>query len=288
MQFGMIVPIFGEFADPHALADLAHEAEAAGWDGFFIWDHIATAGSPAGASTQAEALADPWIALAAIALRTSRIRFGPMVTPLPRRRPWKVAREAVTLDHLSGGRLILPVGSGYSGIIEEEFATFGEETDARVRAAQLDEGLAILAGLWSGMPFRHDGTYYQVRETLFLPKPVQAPRIPVWVAATWPHKAPLRRAARWDGVRAVKGRGRMSPDEVREMVAYIAAHRATEAPFEVAIGGTLPLEDRAAAAAEAAPYAEAGATWWIEGSGPRGAGIAFTRERLRCGPPHVG
>lgn len=284
MQFGMIAPIYGEHADPHALADLAHEAESAGWDGIFLWDHIATATSPGGVSTQPEPLADPWIALAAIALRTTRIRFGPMVTPLPRRRPWKVAREAVTLDHLSGGRLILTVGSGYAGIIDEEFATFGEETDARVRAAQLDEGLAILAGLWSGEPFAYDGAHYHVRETVFLPTPVQKPRIPLWVAVTLPHKAPLRRAARWDGVRAVKEEGRLTPDDVREMVAYIGAHRVTDTPFEVVIGGAVPGDDRVKAEAIVATYAAAGATWWIEGV-PRGGGIERTRQRLRQGPP---
>lgn len=287
MQFGVIAPIFGEFADPRALAELARDAEAAGWDGFFLWDHIATATSPGGISTRPEPLADPWIALTTIALLTTRIRFGPMVTPLPRRRPWKVAREAVTLDHLSGGRLILPVGSGYAGIIDEEFAAFGEESDARVRAAQLDEGLEILAGLWSGESFAFDGAHYRVRETVFLPKPIQVPRIPLWVAATLPHKAPLRRAARWDGVRVVKDGGGLTPDDVREMIAYIGAHRATDAPFDVVIGGMLPLEDSARAAAIVAPFAVAGATWWIDVTGRRGDGIASARQRIRQRPPRV-
>src|SRR5689334_12104356 len=135
MQFAIDIPHFGPFSDPNLVAELAHEAEEAGWNGFFLWDHLNYKhdGSPA-----AVEIADPWILLTAIALRTKSIKLGPMVTPLPRRRPWKVARETVTLDHLSGGRLIFGAGLGFQ---PGDFTAFAEETDPRVRAEKLDESL---------------------------------------------------------------------------------------------------------------------------------------------------
>src|SRR5689334_13471095 len=177
---------------------MARDAEAAGWDGFFLWDHVILWPTPT---------CDPWVALAAVALATERVRIGPLVTPLPRRRITKLARETVTLDHLSNGRLVLGVGIGL-GPWEWEY--LGEETDLRTRGAMLDEGLELLTKLWSGEPVMHEGRFYTCRgdkgpndptpiPTPFLPRPVQ-PRIPVWVAGTWPKKPPFRRAARWDGV----------------------------------------------------------------------------------------
>lgn len=285
MRFGLTTWIYADFADPRTVATLAREAELAGWDGFFVWDHLASAGSPAGISAGTERLADPWITLAAIAIATERIRIGPMVTPLPRRRPWKVAREAVTLDHLSGGRLILSVGAGFPGILEEEFARFGEETDARARAAMLDEGMQVIAGLWSGAPFAFDGVHYRLRDTVFLPTPVQTPRIPLWVAGTWPHKAPFRRAARWDGVRVAITGGALTPEDVREMVAYIGEHREADTPFDVVVSAPVPREDPAEAADIAARFADAGGTWWLDLLAPSGAGIEATVRRIRRGPP---
>jgi alkanesulfonate monooxygenase SsuD/methylene tetrahydromethanopterin reductase-like flavin-dependent oxidoreductase (luciferase family) len=176
MQYGIYLPNFGDEISPRALADLACEAEQAGWDGFFLWDHILYS------KTQKLRMVDPWIALAAMAMKTERIRLGTSVTPLPRRRPWKLARETVSLDHLSNGRLILSVGLGEPG--DAEFGQFGEETDIKVRAAKLDVGLDVLAGLWRGKSFSYQGKYYQVQKTVFLPPPVQTPRIPVWVGGS--------------------------------------------------------------------------------------------------------
>ncbi|HEX5505888.1 MAG TPA: LLM class flavin-dependent oxidoreductase [Thermomicrobiales bacterium] len=281
MQYGISVPNFADYADPRALADLARDAEAAGWDGFFLWDHILFD------TAWRLPLADPWVALAAVAASTTRVRLGPLVTPLARRRPWKVARETVTLDHLSGGRLILGVGLGYPP--GAEFGQFGEETDNRVRARKLDEGLDILTGLWSGEPFAYAGEQYRLQETVFLPRPVQRPRIPIWVAGYWPNRAPFRRAARWDGV--CPGSLNTSWDELmpladlRATLAYIRAHRAGAAPYDVVVGGYTPGDDRAAGAAVVAPYAAAGVTWWIENiHGLRGPFDAM-RERVRQGPP---
>lgn len=145
MKFGIDIPIHGHYSDPNLLVDLAVEAEGAGWDGFFVWDHITMVG-------KAPRVTDPWIVLAAVAAKTELIRMGTMVTPLARRRPWKVARETVAIDHLSQGRLILGVGLGAMG--KAEFDALGEEAEARIRAEKLDEGLALLVALWSGEKVR--------------------------------------------------------------------------------------------------------------------------------------
>ncbi len=213
MLFGLDVSNYGEYADPRTLAGLAREAEESGWDGFFIFDHILPTdfGAP---------LFDPWITLAAIAMNTERLRIGPMVTPVPRRRPRKLARETVSLDHLSNGRLILGVGLG--GPPDREFETFDESGDARVRAGLLNEGVDVLAGMWTGEPFAYEGEHYRVKEQVFLPTPVQSPRIPVWVSAKWRNRAPLRRAARWDGVFPIPHDGEhVTPEDLRSVVRYV-------------------------------------------------------------------
>jgi alkanesulfonate monooxygenase SsuD/methylene tetrahydromethanopterin reductase-like flavin-dependent oxidoreductase (luciferase family) len=230
---------------------------------------------------------DPWVALTAAAMTTRRIRLGTLVTPLPRRRPWKLARETVTLDRLSGGRLVLGVGIGDPA--DREYADFGEDADPKARARRLDEGLAVLTGLWSGEPFSFEGEFYRVREAIFQPRPVQSPRIPIWVGGFWPSKPPMRRAARWDGVNPLKrtsdGFPALTPDDVRDLMAYIDAFREGDAPFDVVISGETPGDDRARAGEHVAAYAAAGATWWIEVlDGYRGP-FAATRERVRQEPP---
>ncbi len=276
MRFGLELAPWGECADPRVLARLARIAETSGWDGFFLWDSMLH--DPAGL-----AKADPWIALAAVATSTERIRIGPMVTPLPRRRPWKVAREAATLDRLSGGRLVLGVGLGDPSL--EEFAWFGEAgEDHRTRAGMLDEGLAILAGLWSGEPFAFAGEYYRLHEMTFLPTPVQSPRIPIWVGGWWPNQAPMRRAARWDGVHPGRLDGGLTPDDLSAVVATIRRHRVGDAPFDVVVADPVEVGTEAAADRVRA-FQQAGATWWLSKPGPRPAGEI---ERLvRQGPPRL-
>ncbi len=170
MKYGLYIPPMNEYASARVLADLAKDAEQAGWEGFFTWDHIAPGWT--------NRVVDPWVAFSAIAMNTRQIRFGPMVTPLARRRPWKLARETVSVDHLSDGRLTLGVGSGGG---EAEFGAFGEVSDLKQLGEQLDEGLEVLTGLWSGETFHYDGRYYHVKETCFQPAALQKPRIPVWV-----------------------------------------------------------------------------------------------------------
>lgn len=256
MKYGLYVPNFGNAISAQSLADLAQNAEQAGWDGFFIWDHILHSKS------QALPLVDPWISLAAMAVQTKRIRIGTTITPIARRRPWKLARETVTLDHLSHGRLILGVGLGEPP--QADFAQFGEEPGAKIRAEKLDEGLEILAGLWSGKPFQYQGKHYQVEKTVFLPKPVQQPRIPIWVGGFLPHQRPFLRAARWDGAFPLKSGGALQPKEIRELRTFIANHRDTTDPFDIVIMGYTHPKDPARTTKTIEKFSQAGATWWLE------------------------
>lgn len=288
MYFGLYIPPFGDYADARLVSRLARDAEEAGWDGIFLWDHLVM--------SWPDPVVDPWVALTAIAMNTERIRFGTMVTPLTRRRPWVLARQTVSLDHLSGGRLILGVGLGYSP--EPDFTGFGEVAGPRERGAMLDEALAVLTGLWRGEPFKYDGKCYHVAETLFLPAPLQTPRIPIWLSGLWPNKPPFRRAARWDGVfplNAGSVETDMTPAQYVEMIEYIARHRTAASPFDIVHRGTTPGQDLAQDAAIVRPFAEAGVTWWLECIDPwrcgwRGSGrwpLEAMRERVRIGPPIV-
>jgi alkanesulfonate monooxygenase SsuD/methylene tetrahydromethanopterin reductase-like flavin-dependent oxidoreductase (luciferase family) len=282
VRYGIYAPNFGDYGDPRTLAALARETEEAGWDGFFVWDHLQFFDP----DQRVPPVADPWVALSAIAVATDRIRLGPMVTPVTRRRPWKLARETASLDRLSGGRLILGVGLG--GSTDADFARFGEETDAGVRARKLDEGLAVLAGLWSGEPFGFQGEHYRVRETTFLPTPVQSPRVPIWVAGQWPNRAPMRRAVRWDGVFPAKQTFEvMEPDELREVVAHLRPHRDSDTPFDVVLAGETPGDHSDKGASVVAPYAEAGLTWWLEALHDHRGPLEAMRERIRRGPPEL-
>lgn len=272
MRYGLSVPNIGEAA---TLVELGIEADRAGWDGFFVWDHMRfTAEFPV-------PVFDPWVALGAIAARTERVRLGTLVTPVARRRPWKLARETVTLDHLSRGRAVLGVGLGYPP--DADFELLGEDPDDRARAAKLDEGLEVLTRLWSGEPVDFAGRHFHVHETRFLPTPLQRPRIPIWVAGMWPNRAPLRRAARFDGVVPIKAeRGlptALGADELAEVVAYVREHRTTDDPFEVVHGGAPDLGAIAASQV-------AGATWYLPDAGVEGPGWEGpTLDLIRAGPP---
>jgi alkanesulfonate monooxygenase SsuD/methylene tetrahydromethanopterin reductase-like flavin-dependent oxidoreductase (luciferase family) len=250
----MTLPPLGALADPHYLIELAQAAEAAGWDGFFLWDTVIH-------DEQGYPVAEPWTALAAIATVTSRLRLGVMITPLARRRPWQVARQVLTLDHLSHGRVIF--GAGLGGA-EHDFDWFGEEPDLKLRAAMLDEGLQIVRGLWSGKRTGLAGKHYTVAPVQFLPPPVQ-PHIPIWIGGMWPNLRPMQRAAQFDGVFALKGGFPMTPEEFAAVKAYIEPRRPDPAaPFDYVAAGNTPGDDPVAGAAHVAPYIAAGATWWLE------------------------
>ncbi|MVA75204.1 LLM class flavin-dependent oxidoreductase [Auraticoccus sp. F435] len=283
MKFGMNVPIFGEYADVRLLAELAVDAERAGWDGFWVWDHIQWSGEGEGEPRQPAV--DPTVALALVAASTSRVRIGPMVTPLARRRPWKVAREITTLDHLSGGRVTLGVGLG--GPPGLEFGDFGEDTDPRVRAAKLDEGLDVLTGLWSGEPFDFAGQHHRVHRAQLLPPPVQRP-VPIWVGGEWPdHRAPFRRAARFDGVHPLLFS--VPPDDqpaaIRELVSFLRGIRPDDRPFDVAFGAETRGDGSEADRALVREFEQAGVTWWMEPVSHWRGPLAEMRERIRRGPP---
>jgi probable F420-dependent oxidoreductase len=269
VRFGIFLAPFGPLAEPAVVADLARAAEAAGWDGVFLWDHILYV-------DPVEEVADPWVTLAAVACATERIRIGPMVTPIARRRPAKLARETVTLDRLSHGRLVLGVGLGSERT--GEFDRFGESVDARVRAAALDDGLDLLTRLWSGEPVDHDGPAFTARDVRFRPTPVQRPRIPIWVGSKWPNRAPLRRAARWDGWFPIE---LDTPEQLAEGLAEVrrlraAAGRGGDA-YDVVVEGE--TDD------DPAPWEAAGATWWLVGFGSEPDPDRIGQVVV-AGPPH--
>lgn len=279
MKYGITIPNFGEYFNPRKVVDLAREAEKAGWDGFFLWDHMLfrkDAHVP---------INDPWIVLAAIAANTKRIRFGTAVTPVPRRRPWKLARETVSLDHLSIGRLILGVGLGFPPDVEYGF--FGEETDVKLRAKKLDEGLDILSGLWSGKPFSYKGEHFKLKQMVFLPPPIQSPRIPIWVAGMWPHRSPFRRAARWDGVIPICAdfSKEITPEILQEILNYIKQYRTSNGHFDVVMFGETPSDDLVRGAEKIASLIKVGMTWWLEIITGRRGSFEEMRERIKQGPP---
>lgn len=267
------VPNFGEYADVRFTAELARQAESEGWDGFFVWDHINAAMAPG------DPIADPWVLLTAVALATERIRIGTMVTPLPRRRPAKLARETVTLDRLSGGRLVLGVGLGTPPA--EEFAALGEDPDTKVRAELLDEGLEVLTRLWSGEVVSFQGRFHRLEEVRFAPTPLQRPRIPIWVAQSMPHRGALIRAARWDGLVPIHATDMFpTPGQVAGAVEEVKAMRPPDAPFDVNVS-LLADPDLAAARDRASEYEAAGATWIQYGAW----GGDLLRAAIVAGPP---
>jgi alkanesulfonate monooxygenase SsuD/methylene tetrahydromethanopterin reductase-like flavin-dependent oxidoreductase (luciferase family) len=266
VRTGLFVPIFGELSDPRVTAGLAAEAEAAGFDGVFVWDHVQYR-QPAGH------VADPWITLAAIAAATERVRIGPLVTPLPRRRPHVVARQATSVDQLSGGRLVLGVGTGKDSA--RELSAFGEELDDATRGAMLDEALDVIEALWGGDEVRHRGDHYLADGVTFLPAPVQCPRIPLWVAGRWPNRKPLRRAARYDGYFPID---LQEPAQLIELLDELPKLRDGDAgAFDVAVEGW-PGDDPV-------PWSAAGATWWLIQFSPFDITADGVRAVVADGPP---
>jgi alkanesulfonate monooxygenase SsuD/methylene tetrahydromethanopterin reductase-like flavin-dependent oxidoreductase (luciferase family) len=272
VRFGIYVPTSGEY-HVATLIELARDAERLGWDGMFLWDNILATFDDSGQ------LDDTTVALTAVVLATERIHCGPIVTPLARRRPWKVAKEMATLDRLSGGRLILGVGLGGTW----DFASFGEAPYGRERGAVLDEALSVLTACWRGDDVDHRGRHFTVDGARMQPVPVQQPRIPIWTGGYWPGTAPFRRAAQWDGVAPLRKGEQfegLTPDELAACLSYIRTHRETAAPLDAVYFHTTSHDG-----ARADEYRDAGATWWLESTNPGLESLAEFRARIYAGPP---
>jgi alkanesulfonate monooxygenase SsuD/methylene tetrahydromethanopterin reductase-like flavin-dependent oxidoreductase (luciferase family) len=272
MQYGVTLPAFVEWSDPRVVTAMAAEAEAAGWDAFFLWDHVTW--NPEWGGTPP--MADPWLCLAAAATRTSRVLLGTMVTPLARRRPQVVAREVVTLDQLSDGRAVLGVGLGE----DFEFAAYGEPVTQR--GARLDEALDVLVATLSGEAVDFDGDHFTVHSPPSLPTPVNG-SVPIWVGGHWPNPAPFERARRFDGVvprKAGPPGSVLTTDDLRDLRAAVG--RDDDFAY-VASGNTAGADD----AAVVGEWEAAGATWWLESAYPFGGRAAAMRERIQAGPPRA-
>ncbi|MFI9605083.1 LLM class flavin-dependent oxidoreductase [Streptomyces sp. NPDC052043] len=287
MQYSVCVPNFGEFAEPEVFAEAARRTEEAGWDALLVWDHVVEQ------KNLRREVADPWILLTAAALATCRIRLGTAITPVARRRPAKLAREVTTLDRLTGGRMVL--GAGLGAPVADEYGSFGDTTDPRMLAERLDEGLHALDLLWSGEPVTYRGNQITIDDVVFRPTPAQRPRVPIWVGGFWPNKAPMRRAARWDGaipvMAGVEAARPPGVSNVRELVLFLRACRAghglADQRFDIVIGGMSPAGT--AGRDLVGPLADAGVTWWDERM-PWGDDLERAEpilRRIEQGPPRI-
>ncbi|MHA1911785.1 MAG: LLM class flavin-dependent oxidoreductase [Candidatus Kariarchaeaceae archaeon] len=281
LNFALYAPNFGDiFGDPNNVVQLAQAAEEASWDGFFLWDHISL--YKRGENTP---MVDPWTTLAAIASVTKKIKIGTTITPLSRRRPWKIAREIVTIDHLSKGRFILSVGLGFPP--SSEFTSFGEESDPKIRAEMLDESLEILTGLWSGEVFKFKGKHYSIKEVKFLPKPFQS-KIPIWVGGTWPNKKPFIRASKWAGVIPLKVgfKDFLTIDDISAIQKLVNKNRSSDTPFDVAYIGFSPGKAPEKNKETIKSFNQTGVNWWLESIGWRGS-FQETKDLISQGPPQL-
>jgi alkanesulfonate monooxygenase SsuD/methylene tetrahydromethanopterin reductase-like flavin-dependent oxidoreductase (luciferase family) len=278
VKFGVIT----SFGSATEYVAMAREAEECGWDGVFVWDDI---------SVERGDVFDPWVVLGAMATATKRVTLGAMVFSLARRRPWKVARETITIDHLSGGRLVLPVGLG--GTWDGGYSRVNTEDPAlRVRAEKLDECLDILELAWSGEDVTYHGTHYEADELHFDPRPIQQPRIPVWAVGAWPYPKSLRRAARWDGVivcdKSVDANeDELSAEVVADVAAWMADNREASGSFDIVTEGITSGSDDPADRGRLELLQQAGATWFIESRWEADQSVDTLRQRIRQGPPRV-
>ena len=273
MKHGLALP----YTSARKVADYAQLAEETDWDGVFLGDAVWTV--------------DPFVSLAAAAMVTQRIRLGTMVVPVPLRKPWKLASEAGAVDNLSGGRLTLGLGAGAVWMGWQGFPD--EVTDTRARAGMLDETIDILTLLFQGKPFDYDGKHFHLKLSLldeqhYPPRPVQQPRIPLWVVGVWPRMKSMRRALKCDGLLPMKmnPEGKFvdfDPEDVRAMRAFIEAEGGKDRPFDIVVEKKVGGLDATQAREQLAAWEEAGATWLIEGLwGENDEGVA---RRIRQGPP---
>ncbi|TMI27283.1 LLM class flavin-dependent oxidoreductase [Candidatus Bathyarchaeota archaeon] len=275
MKCGFVLP----GGDAQTGGDMASAAENAGWDGLFVWEPVWGI--------------DAWVTLAVAAVRTKKIRLGTMISPLSRMRPWKLASEALTLDRLSKGRVIISVGLGS---IDTGFKQFGEETDRKTRAELVDESLEIVTGLWHGQPFNYSGKHYRVRETKFMlpPPPVQKPRIPIWIVGAWPKAKSMGRALRYDGILPTIAQSdgsfaRPGVEDVRKVAEFVQTKRSVKKRFDIVV----EADNTTSALKQASQFAKAGATWWIDSMWSQ-TDKMFTRKgkskvlkKIEQGPPRA-
>jgi alkanesulfonate monooxygenase SsuD/methylene tetrahydromethanopterin reductase-like flavin-dependent oxidoreductase (luciferase family) len=267
MRHALFLPPFDGLADPDHLVEVAVRAEAAGWDGFFLWDHLLYA-------EPVQNILDAYVCLGAVAAATSTIALGPMVTPLIRRRPQVLARQALTVDRLSHGRLVLGLGIGDDGGPGGELSGFGEIVDAKTRGRALDEGLEVLTGLLSGATVRHDGEFYRAMDVTFSPTPARPGGIPIWLAARWPHRLPVRRAARYQGVVVIQMDG---PSLVADLRRELEGAGADLAHFDIAVLRRDGDDPEA--------WAAAGVTWLLTRVGPYHLTYDDALAVAAAGPP---
>ncbi|WP_433654000.1 LLM class flavin-dependent oxidoreductase [Nocardia sp. CA-128927] len=274
LRHGVYLPPFGPFGDPTTIVDLAVRAEAAGWDGVFLWDHVVSEAMP---------IVDPWTTLGAVAQATDRILLGTTVTPLARRRPWIVARQAATLSKLSNGRFIF--GTGLGSDESGDFTRFGEPADLRTRSARYDEGLDIVRAIWSGQAYRHSGSHYQVYIEEAVPEPHH---IPIWVASSTNHPNVIRRAASCDGIFPHLGDHTPTPDELADIVAAVHSLRlpTTDRSFEVVVTGNASHAWNEPTTVDVKGLTEAGMTWWME-SLIHFDPLELSLEIVDAGPPRA-
>jgi alkanesulfonate monooxygenase SsuD/methylene tetrahydromethanopterin reductase-like flavin-dependent oxidoreductase (luciferase family) len=277
MRFGVYCANFGALGEARILIDLALEAEQAGWDGFFLYDHVLLR------SGRAIRSVDPWTVLAVVAERTE-LQFGPMITPLARRRPWEVAHQTIALNRLSGGRFVLGVGLGEA--LDHE--AFGDLDSPPIRGDRLDECLGVLQRLWAGESVTHDGSW-RLEEVVLAPRPLEGKPIPIWVAARYGSRRPVRRAARFQGFFPINSAWDLEhliePAQVREMVAVVAAERGGLERFDVVTAGMSDPNFAHESSIEA--FASAGVTWWLEIVEPRRGSLQQLRTRIAAGPPRA-
>jgi alkanesulfonate monooxygenase SsuD/methylene tetrahydromethanopterin reductase-like flavin-dependent oxidoreductase (luciferase family) len=285
MKYGLDMASAGAAGDAQTMGELAHIAEESGWEGIFLEDYIVWQSHPDIPTY------DPWIALAAMAMRTQRIRLGTMVTPIARRRPWKLAQELVTLDHLSDGRMILGVGlgdvGGAPGMVSS-FSNFGERLDPNQRARMLDEGLEIIALVWKGDLFSFEGEFYQLHDVQVLPKPIQQPRIPIWVGGGYPNRGPVARALRWDGSCLYKQEVHwLQPEDVRALRERVIAERGTADGYDITVGGDVRWKDENKQRTYLESVGAEGVSWWHEYIPPDVGDFEIQRKLIERGPLRI-
>jgi alkanesulfonate monooxygenase SsuD/methylene tetrahydromethanopterin reductase-like flavin-dependent oxidoreductase (luciferase family) len=261
MRFAVNIP---PFTDARAIVELGVAAERAGWDAVFVWDHLQW-DTHLGLDVH-----DPWALLSAMAVRTERVMLGTGVTPLARRRPWVLAKQIVTLDHLSGGRAVVGIGLGEPG--DADFGAFGDEADRAARARLVDEGLPLLDHLLRAEAVAHHGEHYDV-EAHLLPRPVQQPRPRIYVAGTYPRRRPLERALRWDGFFPLRHEGFLTPEEIAGYLAGVA--RPDGWDVYSALVPDHPVAD----------FEAAGVTWLVLGAWPVGDWVTRLAAMVAAGPP---